>query len=134
MWRRVGVTAEPRSSDARTLYGNLEAGAFEAASTSIAPMLPGPMIWFEILGTDGARRYSGWTHPGFDALLDGARRARSVEERSALLRRAEALVLEEQPIAPLVFPAWQELVAPRVAVFPTNLTSIRQSRWLAVTP
>jgi oligopeptide transport system substrate-binding protein len=134
MWRRIGVEAEPRSSDARTLYGNLEAGAFEAASTSIAPMLPGPMIWFEILGSDGARRYSGWTHPGFDALLDGARRARSVAERSAFLRRAEALVLEEQPIAPLVFPAWQELVAPRVSVFPANPTSIRQSRWLAVAP
>ena len=134
MWRRIGVEAEPRSSDARTLYAILEAGAFDAASTSIAPMLPGPMIWFEILGTDGARRYSGWTHPGFDALLDGARRARSVEERSGFLRRAEALVLEEQPIAPLVFPAWQELVAPRVTVFPTNLTSIRQSRWLAVAP
>ena len=134
MWRRVGVKAEPRSSDARTLYATLEAGAFEVASTSIAPMLPGPMIWFEILGTDGARRYSGWTHPGFDALLDGARRARSVEERGGFLRRAEALVLEEQPIAPLLFPAWQELVAPRVTVFPTNLTSIRQSRWLAVAP
>ena len=43
-------------------------------------------------------------------------------------------MLEEQPIAPLVFPAWQELVAPRVTAFPTNLTSIRQSRWLAVAP
>jgi hypothetical protein len=33
-----------------------------------------------------------------------------------------------------VFPAWQELVAPRVTTFPVNLTSIRQSRWLAVAP
>jgi oligopeptide transport system substrate-binding protein len=134
MWRRVGVSAAPRSSDARTLYANLERGAFEAASTSIAPMLPGPMIWFEILGTEGARRYGGWAHAGFDALLDAARRARSIAARTALLQRAEALVLEEQPIAPLVFPAWQELVAPRVTVFPQNLTSIRQSRWLAVEP
>jgi len=134
MWRRIGVQAEPRSSDARTLYGNLEHGAFEAASTSIAPMLPGPMIWFEVLGTEGARRYGGWNNAAFDALLDNARRARSVEERTGFLRRAEALVLEEQPIAPLVFPAWQELVSSRVTVFPDNLTSIRQSRWLAVEP
>jgi oligopeptide transport system substrate-binding protein len=134
MWRRIGVTAEPRSSDARTLYAVMARGAFAAASTSIAPMLPGPMIWFEVLGTDGARRYGGWTNATFDALLDGARRARSLEERSEFLRRAEALVLEEQPIAPLVFPAWQELVAPRVTTFPVNLTSIRQSRWLAVAP
>jgi ABC-type oligopeptide transport system substrate-binding subunit len=97
-------------------------------------MLPGPMIWFEVLGTEGARRYGGWTNPAFDALLDRARRARSVEERSGFLRRAEQLVLEQQPIAPLLFPAWQELVAPRVTTFPENPTSIRQSRWLAVSP
>ncbi len=134
MWQRIGVAAEPRTSDARTLYAAMERGDFEAASTSIAPMLPGPMIWFEILGTEGARRYSGWTNARFNELLEGARRARSIEERTDLLRRAETLVLEEQPIAPLVFPAWQELVSPRVAVFPDNLTSIRQSRWLAVQP
>lgn len=134
MWRRIGVTAEPRSSDARTLYAAMERGTFAAASTSIAPMLPGPMIWFEILGTEGAHRYGGWTHTAFDELLERARRARSVGERTALLRRAETLVLEEQPIAPLVFPAWQELVAPRVTAFPHNLSSIRQSRWLAVAP
>ena len=132
MWRRIGVQATLRSSDPRTLYGNVERGEFEAASTAIAPMLPGPMIWFEVLASEASRRNGGWKHPEFDALVDAARRARSLAERTATLRRAEAIVLAEQPIAPLVFPAWQELVAPRVTAFPDNLTSIRQSRWLAV--
>jgi len=132
MWRRVGVKAEPRSTDARTLYSNVSQGAFAVASTSIAPMLPGPLIWFEVLGTEGAKRSGGWSDAQFDALLDAARRARSTAERTALLQRAERIVLEEQPIAPLLFPIWQELVAPRVSEFPPNLTSIRQSRWLAV--
>lgn len=133
MWRAVGVAAALQSSDARTLYGNVERGEFEVASSAIAPMLPGPMIWFEVLASETTRRNGGWSHAGFDAQVDAARRARSVAERTALLRRAEAIVLEEQPLAPLVFPAWQELVAPRVASFPDNPTSIRQSRWLAVT-
>lgn len=133
MWRSVGVDASLRSSDARTLYGNVERGDFEVASSAIAPMLPGPMIWFEVLATETTRRNGGWSHAEFDAQVDAARRARSIAGRTALLQRAEAIVLEEQPLVPLVFPAWQELVAPRVTTFPDNPTSIRQSRWLAVT-
>ncbi|MCU0760144.1 MAG: peptide ABC transporter substrate-binding protein [Steroidobacteraceae bacterium] len=132
MWREAGVAATLRSSDPRTLYGNVERGEFELASTAIAPMLPGPMIWFEVLATETARRNGGWSDARFDALVDAARRARSVAERTALLQQAEAIVLEQQPLAPLVFPAWQELVAPRVTAFPDNPTSIRPSRWLAV--
>lgn len=132
MWRRIGAQATLRSSDPRTLYGNVEHGEFEAASTAIAPMLPGPMIWFEVLASGATRRNGGWQHAEFDGLVDAARRARNLAERTATLQRAEAIVLAEQPIAPLVFPTWQELVAPRVTAFPDNLTSIRQSRWLAV--
>ncbi|MDW8478686.1 MAG: peptide ABC transporter substrate-binding protein [Xanthomonadales bacterium] len=67
--------------------------------------------------------------PEFDALL-GAAAAQPAAEREALLRRAEARLLEELPAIPLYFLAGRRLVDPRLAGYADHPLDRHPSRWL----
>lgn len=49
----------------------------------------------------GASNDTGWSNPDFIAWVDEAYKTTSAQERSALIAKAEALILQEAPIAPL---------------------------------
>ncbi len=46
---------------------------------------------------------TGWTSEGYDALIDAAYKATDSDTRTAKLREAEALLLEECPVAPIIY-------------------------------
>lgn len=63
---------------------------------------------------------SGWEHFGFEQLVDAARTVTDQEERMALYRRADKILVEDVPIVPLLYKRFHRLVKPWVTSFPTS--------------
>ncbi|HEY0379475.1 MAG TPA: peptide ABC transporter substrate-binding protein [Pyrinomonadaceae bacterium] len=71
----------------------------------------------------GAENGSGWHDDKYDAILDEANRATTEEERYRLFAKAEAYMLEEQPVIPLDTPTVNWMKKPYVkGMYPNPLT------------
>ena len=67
-----------------------------------------------------------------DKLLDSARQSADLEVRADFLRRAETLLLDEQPMIPLYVYSTKKLVSPGVTGWVDNSRSIHLSRYLSL--
>jgi oligopeptide transport system substrate-binding protein len=63
---------------------------------------------------EGGDNGSGWYDPRYNAMLAAANREPDETKRMAMLARAEAFLLESQPILPLVIPATSWMKKPYV--------------------
>lgn len=71
----------------------------------------------------GAENGSGWHDPKYDALLDTANRESDPAKRFELFAKAEAYMLEEQPVIPLDTPSVNWMKKPYVkGMYPNPLT------------
>jgi oligopeptide transport system substrate-binding protein len=62
----------------------------------------------------GGKNWTGWGAPGYDQLLEDAARETSPQARLEIFQKAESLLLEQGPIAPLYFGAHSYLIQPSV--------------------
>jgi oligopeptide transport system substrate-binding protein len=84
--------------------------------------------------TGGGNNRTGWSHAGFDALLNEARTERDPARRLERYREAERILVEEQfPIIPLYIYVNQGLLADRVRGWHENVRDEHpfQHLWLA---
>ena len=71
-----------------------------------------------------------FNNPGYDRLLAAASRERDSVRQAELLAEAEALLLDEHPVAPLYFYVSKHLVAPRIGGFEHNALDRHPRRFL----
>lgn len=62
-----------------------------------------PVTFIDMWMTGNGNNNTGWSNAEFDALVNEAARTGDPAKRMEILRRAEALMLEEAPIAPLFY-------------------------------
>jgi oligopeptide transport system substrate-binding protein len=65
-------------------------------------------------------RQSGWSHDEYEQLVQQGHETWDQEERLAIFRRAEEILVEEAPVLPLLYFRLQMLVQPWVRRFPTS--------------
>ncbi len=104
----AGVPCELEALELDELYARLEAGDFQLArldaqtdSLTLDSIL---YPWFHASSLD-ARNYARFSDEDVDRLIDEARATADIDERMELLREADALIGEEAPVIPLVYPA-----------------------------
>jgi oligopeptide transport system substrate-binding protein len=73
-----------------------------------------PFTFLHLFYTADGNNGTGWTDPKYSALLDEANRTPDPARRYELLARAEALMLEAQPVIPLWTPATNWVKKPYV--------------------
>ncbi len=93
-----------------------------------------PMTFLGLFAADSGNNRTNWTSSDYDALLDAARRERDPAARSALLQRAETLMLEAAPIAPLLYRTSVSLVHPSVRNWHPKLLDLRPWKHIALEP
>ncbi|WP_227977999.1 peptide ABC transporter substrate-binding protein [Arenimonas daejeonensis] len=84
--------------------------------------------------TESPANWTGYSDVRFEALLDAADQAPTLDERSVKLREAEAHLLSAHAILPIYFYTSKHLVRPEVQGFEANPLDRHPSRFLRLEP
>ncbi len=66
------------------------------------------------------REWTGWDNRQYTELVEAAQSSQNQEERMALYRQADEILIKEAPILPLAYSRWTFLVKPSVRSFPLS--------------
>ncbi|MEN7342079.1 MAG: peptide ABC transporter substrate-binding protein [Pseudomonadota bacterium] len=77
--------------------------------------------FLEVFRGNNSLNVSGWANETFDTLLDQAGKEIDSQQRAALLREAEQVLLDAYPMIPLYFYTSKHLVSERVEGFNANI-------------
>lgn len=121
-WKQnLGITVSLRSMETKTFSvarGNLDYKGFARGGYG-ADYLD-PFNFLMLFYTPGNESGSGWFDPKYDRLIDEANQTIDPQRRYELLARAEAYLLEEQPMIPLQSDATNWVKKPYVKeLYPT---------------
>lgn len=93
-----------------------------------------PFTFLNLFYTDGADNATGWSDPKYSALLDEANRTLDPQKRYETLARAEAFMLEQQPIIPLMTTATNWIKKPYVKGMYPNAGTLHAWKFVYIEP
>ncbi len=114
-WQReLGIAATIAPMEQKTWIQNqkdLNYGVTVAAWTAD---FPDPVTFLGLFTSDSSYNWTGWHNTAFDDLLARAGNTLDAKKRYELFQEAEALLLDESPVAPVHFGAQTYLISPSV--------------------
>jgi oligopeptide transport system substrate-binding protein len=114
-WRReLGVGSTIATKEARVLFQATQALNHTVAFGNWFADFADPATYLELFLGKGGLNHTGWANPAYDRLIAEASRTLDPAQRFEFFQQAEALLLEEAPIAPLYFGAQTYLIHPAV--------------------
>lgn len=118
-WEKVlGVKVELVQVEFKTLIQKLQTKDYEIALASWIAQFDDPISLLGRFNDRGnLKNYPGWEHEEYTKLLIEAGRS---QERGELLQRAEAILVEEMPLAPLYHWSSPAVVSPRIETIATS--------------
>lgn len=135
MWRRsLGVRIELQSKESKTFADDKQNRRYMIAKGNWYADYNDATTFLDILVTGNGNNDSGFSHDTFDRLTELARDEIDVDHRASLLRRAEAIAVEDQfPIVPILHYVTPLAISPRVEGlhpnprlwFPFQLVTVR---------
>lgn len=135
MWKTTfGAKVSLVNLDVSAHYAYLtEGGRFNVARAGWGADYADPENFLALMRSDNKSfNYGHYANPDFDALLAQSYTEQDPAARNALLRKAEELVVRDQPIAPLMNTANLWLVSPRVKGWQDNAVNEHLSRYLSI--
>jgi oligopeptide transport system substrate-binding protein len=134
MWKVLGVTTTFVNSDLKTHYALLhDGGDFDLARAGWLGDYSDPQNFLVLAkGDNVGLNYSRYANPEFDGLLTKAQTERDLAARAKILGAAEASLLRDQPIMPLMFYSSRNLVAAKVKGWIANLLDRHLTRYLSI--
>lgn len=134
-WKKIGVVTRLFNVEAKVLYADLRIGDFEAGRAAWVADFNDPQNFLFLLDSaTGKLNYSNYKNPRFDALLRQASTMLDLQQRAVVLRQAEQLAMDDQPIIPIYFYVSRNLVAKRVHGWVDNIVDRHRSRYLWLDP
>ncbi len=133
MWQAIGVKASPLNKDLIAINKSTRTRDYQAVLYTWYPPNDDPYSFLGILETGNPANYSGYSNTDYDGMLAKANATADAAGRLALLSRAEAVVLADQPVIPVFFYVRRFLVKPYVTGFEENARGLNLSRWLVLT-
>jgi len=97
---RLGVRVRPVQVEFTSLIARLESGDYEAViwAWTEATKVDLTALWGTPGETEGTDNYLGYSNPDLDRLIAAAREETDVAKAKALLDRAQALIVDDQPV------------------------------------
>jgi oligopeptide transport system substrate-binding protein len=133
MWRReLGVNVRLSSFDFAVYLDHETTLSYDASRSRWVGDYNDPTTYLDMFVTGGTNNHTGWSNADYDRLIAEAGRTLNQEARFALLQKAEAILLDEAPIAPVFFGARTFLIHPSVKGWVPSLLGIHryQKIWL----
>lgn len=115
-WNKAfGIPITLESCESQVLYDKLRNGNYQLSLGSWYADVRDPINFLEIFKTkETPTNNTFWENAQFTQLLEMSTTEPSSEERSKLLLQAEALLMEELPVAPLFHGSFNYLTSPRL--------------------
>mgnify|MGYP001574167227 CR=1 FL=1 len=127
MWaRELGVHATIALLEQKTSIQNQRLLDFTVGSNGWVADYPDPATFLELFVTGGMANWTGWGDPAYDRLIAQATQTADPEERHECFQEAEAILLEQSPIIPLIFGARNYLIHPSVQGWDPALIGLYQ--------
>jgi oligopeptide transport system substrate-binding protein len=121
-WRTtLGIEVALVRQEMKTVLSARRAGSYQILGAAWTGDYLDPTTFLDLLRRDDGNNATGWANPRYDALLDEAGRTVDPAARFAVLRQAEALMLEEAPVVPLYYVPMRVLRRPEVKGWHENL-------------
>ncbi len=115
MWQRelgIRVTIEPYEQ--KTWLQNQQTMTHTLGVLGWTADFADPVTFLDIFRTGNGNNWTGWGNADYDHLLDQAANTADPAARLELMQKAEALLLDAAPVAPLVYRARTYLINPAV--------------------
>lgn len=133
MWRKeLGIEVNLAQLENRVYLDNQHSLAFEINRSRWVADYNDPSTFTDLFLSNSGNNDTGWKNPEYDRLVDEASREPDRAKRFELLGRAETLLLDEAPIAPIYFGTRTFLIRPEVKGWVPSLLGIHryQTVWL----
>lgn len=134
MWKKhLGVKTNLRHEEWRVFLQNRRQGEdTEVFRAGWVGDYNDPQTFLQLLHSGSGVNDYGYSNPDYDALLQKASNTADPEQRMAIYRRAEAMMLEDQPVLPIYVYVSKHLVSPRVGGWEDNILDHHASRDLYI--
>jgi oligopeptide transport system substrate-binding protein len=115
MWQReLGVRISIALLEQKVMIQNQQTLNFTIGANGWVADFADPVTFLDIFVTGGGNSWTGWSNPEYDRLIAGAARTLDPAARYEIFQQAEAILLEQAPVIPLVFGARNFLIDPAV--------------------
>ena len=123
MWKReLGIEVTITNQEWGSYMQATKSLQFDIVSRSWIGDYLDPNTFLSCFVTGDGNNRTGWSNPGYDRRLRAAAAELVPERRLATLSEAEAILLDESPVAPIYHMATNELIKPYVrGLYPTPL-------------
>ncbi len=124
-WQRnLGIRAVLANQEWKVYLDTQADLAYDLARASWIGDYVDPSTFLEVFTSASPNNKTGWSHPEYDRLVRAAAVELEPERRLSLLREAETILVAELPILPLYTYVSQNVVAPRLGGFFSNLADL----------
>lgn len=132
--RELGVNVTISQLEQKTWIENQQSLAYGISTASWTADYPDAENFLGLFGSASTYNWTGWKQAAFDRLLDDAAHAPDKAARQEILHRAEELLLQEAPIAPLHYGAQTYLIDPAVQGWDPAPLVFRRYQRVSLTP
>jgi oligopeptide transport system substrate-binding protein len=134
-WSQIApwVQADIAGVEAQIHYANMRAGDYEVGDGGWVADYNDPQNFLFLFETrSGPLNYPKYSDPDYDRLVAESSMILDVDERAAVMAEAEAILLEDTPIALTWHEVNKNLVSPRVTGWVDNVVDIHRARYLCI--
>ncbi len=132
MLKPFGFEVTLINTDGASHYSYLEEkGKFDVARAGWIADYKDPVTFLDLGHTGNGNNYGEWSNAEFDKLTDAASVESDPAKRMKLLAEAEAILVAEQPIMPLLYYSTHNLVSAKVKGFVDNVMDKHPSRFIS---
>lgn len=115
MWQReLGVQVSIAQLEQKTAIQNQRLLDYVAGGNAWVADFADPVAFLDLFTTSSGSNWTGWGDPAYDRAITEAALTPDQQRRFELFQQAEAILLEQAPIAPLIFGARNYLIHPSV--------------------
>jgi len=136
MWKPLGVETSLVNTDIKTHYALLQGGGdYDVARAGWIGDYSDPQNFLFLgLSDNKTLNYSHYSNAEYDALMHKADGERDLVARAKLLAEAEAILMRDQPMIPLLYYSSKNLISPKLKGWESNTLDRHLARYMSIAP
>ena len=128
---KANISVNLEASEPKVLYNYLRTGDFQVGDAGwIADFNDASNFLFLFETSSGGLNYGRYSNNIFDNLMSKAKNEINVLKRSKILKQAEVILMNDMPLAPILFGISRHLVQEDIEGWIENPSSFHASRFL----